>query len=177
MIENKIIAAYGNIFFEMVPFGLEMVQITKEVRKGCEDNICGNYGKNYMCPPSVESLEGYREMMSQYARGILFSKIYSLKNQFDYKGMVEAGGSFRKEIQKMKKERLESGDDCLFLGAGTCSICKTCGILEDIPCRFPGETIVSLEAAGVDVVRLSRDLKMKYNNGQGTLTYFGMAIF
>lgn len=175
--ENVIMEKYKENFFEMILFDVNKIKITEEVRKGCEDNLCGNYGKNYMCPPSVASLDDYRRKIESFSRGIVFSKVYELSGPYDFKGMVEAGTFFRNEIQRMKKDFTGSPKELFFLGAGCCSLCKTCGILEDIPCRFPEDTVVSLEAAGVDVVRLTRDLKMKYNNGPGTVTYFGMVIF
>jgi len=37
--------------------------------------------------------------------------------------------------------------------------------------------IPSLEAARIDVVQLSRDLGMKYNNGADKVTYFGLVVY
>ncbi len=153
------------------------IHITQEVRDRCADNYCGFYGKNYMCPPSVGDLEYYQKLILTYQKGLIFSKIYSLKNKYDHQGMVNSGLEFRNVIQKINKAAKAENRDCLFFTAGTCSICKTCAILSQEPCRFPDETIPSLEASGIDVVTLSRDLGMNYNNGPNKVTYFGLVLY
>lgn len=153
------------------------IHITQEVRDRCADNYCGFYGKNYMCPPAVGDLEYYRELILAYQKGLIFSKIYSLKNKYDHKGMLKSGLEFRDEIQKISKAAKSENFDCLFFTAGTCSICQTCAILSQEPCRFPDETMPSLEASGIDVVTLSHDLGMTYNNGENKVTYFGLVLY
>jgi len=156
---------------------VHMIHITQEVRDRCADNYCGFYGKNYMCPPAVGDLAHYRELIRAYPKGLLFSKIYSLKNKYDHKGMISSALEFRDEIQKISKTAKSEHFDCLFFTAGTCSICETCAILSQEPCRFPDETIPSLEASGIDVVTLSRDLGMTYNNGPNKVTFFGLVLY
>ncbi|MEG0309310.1 MAG: DUF2284 domain-containing protein [Eubacterium sp.] len=164
-------------YFEVMPIRTEQIKITEDVRKACEDNLCGHYGKNYMCPPSVGNLEHYREVIGSYEKGLLFSKVYPLKNRMDYNNMVLYGANFRKDSQTVQREIREMNLDCLFFSAGTCSICKKCAILTEEPCRFPNDTIPSLEASGIDVVRLTMDVGLKYNNGADTVTYIGLMLY
>lgn len=156
---------------------INTIHITQEVRDRCADNYCGFYGKNHMCPPAVGDLEHYRQVIKGYGKGLVFSKAYPVKSRYDYQGMVEAGIAFREEIQVINKLAKADQLDCLFFSAGTCSICESCAILTDEPCRFPEDAIPSLEAAGIDVVGLSRSLGMTYNNGADKVTYFGLVLY
>lgn len=156
---------------------LSQIKITKEVRDRCVDNYCGFYGKNYMCPPNVGDLDHYRQLIRSYQKGLVFSKAYPVKNRYDYQTMVEAGLAFREEIQQLNRQAKADQKNCLFFSAGTCGICETCAILTDEVCRFPEDAIPSLEAAGIDVVQLARDLEMKYNNGADKVTYFGLVLY
>nr|WP_320026047.1 DUF2284 domain-containing protein [uncultured Acetobacterium sp.] len=129
---------------------INTIHITQEVRDRCADNYCGFYGKNHRCSPAVGDLEHYRQLIKGYGEGLVFSKAYPVKSRYDYQEMLDAG---------------------------TCSICKSCAILTDEPCRFPEDAIPSLEAAGIDVVGLSRSLGMTYNNGADKVTYFGLVLY
>lgn len=156
---------------------INTIHITQEVRDRCADNYCGFYGNNHMCPPAVGDLDHYRQLIQRYQKGMVFSKVYPVKNRYDYKSMVEAGLAFREEIQEINKLAKADQRDATFFSAGTCGICESCSILTDEPCRFPEQAIPSLEAAGIDVVNLSRSLGMTYNNGADKVTYFGLVLF
>ncbi|MEG0379991.1 MAG: DUF2284 domain-containing protein, partial [Eubacterium sp.] len=70
MEERLIQMLKDNDYFEVVPILTQQIKITEDVRKACEDNVCGNYGKNYMCPPSVGDLDHYREVVGNYEKGL-----------------------------------------------------------------------------------------------------------
>ncbi|MFC1532843.1 DUF2284 domain-containing protein [Thermodesulfobacteriota bacterium] len=59
------------------------------------------------------------------------------------------------------------------LGAGGCSQCKQYTYIDEEPCRRPDDALVSLEACGIDVIRLMKDNGLKYYNGKNTVTYIG----
>ena len=54
---------------------------------------------------------------------------------------------------------------------------RNCGILTDDPCRFPDEAMPSLEASGIDVVQLTKDTGLVYNNGPKTMTIIGLILY
>ena len=45
--------------------------ITEEVRNACIKNKCGQYGKNFMCPPYVGEIEDFSNKLKEYERGFL----------------------------------------------------------------------------------------------------------
>ena len=164
-------------FIEAVDVSIADIAITQEVRNACEQNSCGQIGKNHMCPPNVGDLDSYRTWLQKYEKGILFSQVFPLKTRQDYQRMMEYGNDFRAACQKLQMELNEAKYDFSFLLAGPCSICKVCTAIENKPCRFPDQAIPSLEAAGVDVVALTKKCGLNYHNGAGTMTLIGLLVY
>ena len=48
----------------------------------CKMNSCGNYGKNYTCPPCVGKTEELIKKLKGFEKGIVFQKIYQLCNEY-----------------------------------------------------------------------------------------------
>ena len=65
----------------------------------------------------------------------------------------------------------------LHLSCGGCGLCERCARRDDEPCRFPDKAMASLEAYGVNVYQTTRSTKLKYINGQNTVTYFSLVLF
>lgn len=164
-------------FIEAVEVPIQDIAITQDVRNACEQNSCGQVGKNHMCPPNVGDLVMYRECIQQYENGILFSQIFPLKTREDYRKMMDYGKEFRADCRKLQKLLNRELDEFLFYLAGPCTICNECTAVNNEPCHFPDEAIPSLEAAGVDVVSLTKKCGLKYNNGSGTMTLIGLLVY
>ena len=142
----------------------------------CKMNACGNYCKNYTCPPLIGNPPELIKHAKSYNRAIVFQKIYQLTDSFDIEGMDNSRIDFRNLTHKVNdlcKNRL---DDYLLLTAGGCSECSICGAVTGEKCSFPQKAYPSLEAYSINVSTLCEKSGMKYINGVNTVTYFG-AIF
>lgn len=146
-----------------------------EVRRLCEQNSCGHYGRNWTCPPALPSIDHYRQILTGFGALLIMPEVYSIKDSYDWKGMLDSMAQFKEKLQHLNKEitAADAGFNFLTLGAGACQLCETCTYPTGKPCRHPKEAIVSLEACGIDVMRLLRDHALKYYNGKGTVTYVG----
>lgn len=164
-------------FAEVMPIDPGLIQITEEVRSACAKNDCGSYGKNYMCPPSVGTLEHYREIVGRYNKAILFSQVHIFTDRKEYRQYSQISLGFKKNTEKLHRAVVKAVPGGRVFSAGGCSICKVCGILEDIPCRFPEEAMPSLEAAGIDVVQLTKDTGFTYNHGPKSMTIIGLVLY
>lgn len=139
----------------------------------CKQNQCGNYGKNYTCPPHVGNAYGLIEKIKKFDNAVIFQKIYHLEDSFDIEGMIEGKKDFNNLIQEVNELRLSFPVNTLLLGAGGCFICERCACLDNTPCRFPDMAVASLESYGINVSKLALACNMNYINGQNTVTYFG----
>jgi predicted metal-binding protein len=143
-----------------------------ELHKACEQNVCGNYNKNWGCPPGNGTLEELKAKILAFPKAMVFTTKYDQEDSFDFEGMQVAGENHRKLTVEIM-ERF--GKTNPVYGAGCCTICKECSYPE--PCRFPGKAVSAVEAAGISVGDLSRTAGVKYNNGEATVTYFSMILF
>lgn len=144
----------------------------------CEQNVCGNYGKNHMCPPDVGDINELIAKLYGFEYILVYQSVGTLEDSFDFEGMADAAEKHGKLICDVRDtvEPLLVGKS-LFLGAGGCRLCPVCAKKTNEPCRHPEKATPSLEAYGVNVSLLAKAAGMKYINGQNTVTYFGAVLF
>jgi len=156
----------GDIIFDTVLF-----------RQMCKNNMCGRYGKNYMCPPHIGEPEDLKNEALSYETVILIQTVYPLEDSYDVEGMNE-GGEVHAENIKKTREYIENNlvfDKMLALGAGGCGLCPKCGAADGVPCRFPGEAMSSVEAYCMNVADMTNSHGLNYINGENTVSY--VAVF
>ena len=154
------------------------ISFDKSFRSMCASNVCGNYGKSYMCPPDVGEIGSLIEKAKAYRYAIVYQTIGMLEDSYDFEGMMEAGQRHNDLSQKVRKLFDQNGfEHALHLGAGGCRLCPVCGKKTGEPCRYPDRAMSSLEAYGVNVSELATQCNMRYINGTNTVTYFGAALF
>ncbi len=145
-------------------------------RAACERNACGYYGACWMCPPDVGDIETLIARAKSYEHAIVFQTVEQIVDSFDIEGMHRAAKAHNHLIRRLKRAAERDGIDCMLLGAGACGGCSTCARVSGEPCRHPERAVVSLEAAGVDVVELAKQSGLPYMNGKNTVTYFGLML-
>ena len=102
----------------------------------------------------------------------MLSQIVPIRTRKEMTESMELVNTKTKELRKALKD-----EDVLVMGAGPCTVCKTCTALEGLPCRFPDRIEYSMEGSGIDVVRMSMNLKMTYNAGAGNVGYFTLVLY
>lgn len=153
------------------------IEFDRSFRAFCEQNSCGMYGHCWQCPPDCGDIDTLIAKSKSYDTAIVYQIIFPLEDSYDLAGMLEAGKEMNRLNTEVRALAENSGmKNALFLGAGSCQLCKRCAKLDNMPCRFPDRAIPSLEAHGVNVSTLASLAGMKYINGVNTVTYFG-AIF
>ena len=144
----------------------------------CESNACGNYGKCWTCPPDAGDIKDLINELSAYKYALVYQTVGELEDSYDFETMMEVGTQHNRLTQKVRELFSENGmENSLHLGAGGCRICDICAKKTNEQCRYPELALKSLEAYGINVSKLAETAKMKYINGQNTVTYFGAAFF
>ncbi|NLN07325.1 MAG: DUF2284 domain-containing protein [Firmicutes bacterium] len=166
----------GEFFSRYKEIPVDSIEIKEEVRRLCEQNTCGNYNKNWTCPPAVGPLEESIRKFRRYTKFILIYQVYELKSSFDWRGMQEGGIDFGRRLVALKR-RLEETEDVLILGAGGCRLCPECTYASGKPCRNPEDAIISCEAYGIDVMSLMRKNGLPYYNGPNTMTLVAGVLY
>lgn len=151
------------------------ITFSENVRKACEVNYCGRYGKCWTCPPGAGDWQVLRDHFREYEHAFVFTTKYDLEDSFDVEGMDEAREQ-HDAVDKAILALLEGEEPHELAGAGSCKICEKC-TYPDAPCRFPDKARRSMEACGMDVVSLSKDCGIHYINGADTVTYFSIIFW
>ena len=155
------------------------IQFSQEFRKLCEQNSCGKYGTNWMCPPAVGSFEEMKARVLSLSEGIVFQTVYELQDSFDFEGMIKAGEIHENVFRRILEYIRANSDDSEFLAlnVGECKVCKKCTYQDGQACRFPDKAVASVEAYCIDVNGLLNSYGIPYNNGPNTVSYVGLFLF
>ncbi len=148
----------------------------EEVREICKKNDCRKYGTSWACPPGVGTLEECREKVLSYDRGLMFTGKYQLRSPFDWKGMMKGLTEFKKVCSALNDKICDYCQDYLILDVEGCDLCEQC-TYPDAPCRFPEKMHPSVEGYGMLVSAVAKAAGVKYDNGEGTVTYLGLILF
>ena len=158
------------------PIETRDIRFDPAFRADCERNACGYYGACWMCPPDVGDIETLIARAKSFEHAIVFQTVEQIADSFDIEGMHRAAKAHNHLIRRLKLAAERDGIDCMLLGAGACGGCSTCARVSGEPCRHPSRAVVSMEAAGVDVVELARKSGLAYLNGSNTVTFFGLML-
>ena len=154
----------------------ESITFSQDVRDACEANLCGMYGKCWTCPPGVGAWQELRDHYQKFSNAFVFTTKHELEDSFDIEGMIDgriAHTSTERAIESVLFGQSERFEIC---GAEGCSLCEKC-TYPDAPCRNPGLAHHSMEATGINVVKLAADNGIHYINGANTVTYFSIIFW
>ena len=165
-------AALATGFTHTAPLDPSTIELKEAVRQMCA--ACSRYDKCWSCPPACGSLEQCRQRIGKFSQGILVQTVGQLEDEFDGEGMMETEATHKENFHRLL-ETLNRGD-LLPLGAGCCTVCKTCSY-PDAPCRFPERMVSSMEAYGMEVAQVCRANNMPYYHGPNTIAYTSCLLF
>ena len=148
----------------------------QKIRKLCEQNVCRLYGTSWACPPAVGTVEECRARCLRYASAMVFNAVYPLEDSFDYEGMQRGHGAFKELCDRLYTLAKAGLPSFLILSNEGCGRCECC-TYPTAECRKPERLFPSLEGFGIHVAKLAESAKVKYINGENTVTYFGMLLF
>lgn len=155
------------------------IQFSKEFRQLCEQNSCGNYGTNWMCPPAIGTFEELKAEVLKSSEGVVFQTVHTLEDSFDFKGMMKAERVhdivFRDILDYIQSSI--GYEDVLALSVGYCKVCSQCTYPDEKECRYPDKAVASVEAHGIDVNALVTGCNIPYINGPNTVSYVGLFLF
>ena len=155
------------------------IKFNDDFRMLCEQNSCGSYNRNWMCPPAVGPISDLKERALGFKQGLLFQTVHQLEDSFDWEGMEEGKVNHEKIFRKIL-EYMQNNypfTEVLPLSAGPCLYCAKCAYLERKKCHFPDKAVWSVEANGIDVMALVKDSGIPYNNGKNTVSYVALILF
>ena len=146
-------------------------------RPYCEENLCGQYGANYSCPPDCGSPEEMKQRILAHKKALVLQTIWQVADYSDVPAIKHAKKSHNAAEIRMVKKLREAGHDGLIVGASGCTLCTPCAQTQGLPCKFPDLKYSCMSAYCIFVKKLADICEMEYDCGEGLLGLFGMYVF
>ena len=150
----------------------------QRIRDLCFENNCGNYGKHYMCPPYIGSLEEIEARLRKFQRGILlqYSKPLDLRN--DNEGLKQSKIEFHNKILQLEESlRSEGITDVWGMIGGSCELCNVCTDEFGKPCPYPDKARTSLTSIAIDVLSFLDKFGLDNRFHPDKITWTGCILF
>lgn len=167
--EDAGFAAAAVVATDVIPFD-------DSFRVYCAENLCGQFGVNYACPPDCGTVEDMKRRIYSRKRALVLQTIWQIEDLTDKKVIKEAKGGHNAMSLKLMKQLREDGCQGFLVGASGCALCEKCAIREGKPCRFPDQQYSCMSAYCVFVKKLTDLCGIEYDCGPGLLAFFGMYV-
>ena len=146
-------------------------------RPFCAENLCGQYGANYSCPPDCGSPEEMKQRVLKHKKALVLQTIWQVRDYADTEAIKLAKKNHNAAELRLVKRLRSEGYDGLIVGASGCALCNPCKQTLGEPCSFPDLKYSCMSAYCVFVKKLADASQMEYNCGDGLLGLFGMYVF
>lgn len=150
-----------------------------EYRVYCEENRCGNYGKNYACPPYCGTVEEMKKRTEGYTWALVLKSDHEVENAMDdkeTKPLKKFHNTMTRQLTKrLQEEKLV--EDGLSIMAGPCNMCAQCKMPEGEPCPFETKRFSCLSAYCIDVAHLTKSAGMNLTWDFDKVSFFSLYLF
>lgn len=146
-------------------------------RSYCEENLCGQYGGNYSCPPHSGTPEEMKQKVQKYKHALVLRTVWDINNFKDTK-LINLAKQKHNTYTISVIEQMESqGYKGFMIGASGCSLCNPCHITKGKPCKFPNKQYSCMSAFCIYVKDLAEKCGMVYDYKEGALPFFSMYVY
>lgn len=176
-IEQMLQYAVEEGFSDAAVANTEDIVFDSSFRAYCEENLCGQYGANYSCPPDCGSPEDMKARILAHKKALVLQTIWEVSDYSDMTVIRPAKASHNTaQIRLAKRLRVE-GCDGFLVGTSGCALCTPCKRTLGQPCSFPEYQHSCMSAYCIFVKKLTDQCGMEYDCGEGLLAFFGMYVF
>lgn len=146
-------------------------------RPYCAENLCGQYGANYSCPPDCGSPEEMKQRILRHKKALVLQSICQVADYADTVAIKHAKKEHNAAELRLVKRLRNMGCDGIIVGASGCALCSPCKQTLGEPCSFPDLKYSCMSAYCIFVKKLTDVCQMEYTCGDGLLGLFGMYVF
>jgi predicted metal-binding protein len=155
------------------------LQFVPEFRVFCEENDCGNYGKNYGCPPDCGTTQQMKERVLSFRKAVVFQSRAQVENLMDPAQTKPLKKDHinrtRRAMKRMEEEGMKM--DGFAIMCGPCNFCSTCAIQEGKPCPHEDKRFSCLSAYCINATELAAHCGMEMQWGGNVASFFSMYVF
>lgn len=146
------------------------------LRKYCEENLCGNYGKNYSCPPFCGTPAEMRARTEKYKRAWIFQTIGDVGSWENQNSIKEVRDFHNRSSRSLIGSLREKGMKGLAMLAGPCAACEVCMGFNGKPCCHPEEVPSCISAYCMKAEKMAEDAGLEYWCGEGKVAFFSLYL-
>ena len=146
-------------------------------RAYCEENLCGQYGANYSCPPDCGTPESMKQQVLNYQYALVLQSVWDVTDYSDMEAINRTRNAHNEAQLQLLEELRALGFSGIMMGCGNCTLCDSCAIHTGEPCRFPEKRFSCLSAYCIEVKNMTDRCGMSYNYGEGKLSWYGICAF
>lgn len=150
------------------------IPVDPKFRAFCEENLCGQYGANYSCPPDCGSVEQLHGQLLEQDWALVISTIWENVTFDDKAAVAHAKASHNGAVLRLMERIRQAGYSGFCAGYNGCPLCRRCGRLDDLPCPHPAQRISCMSAYCIDVAQLARQCRLEFGWIPGKLYLFGL---
>lgn len=146
-------------------------------RPYCEENLCGQYGVNYACPPDCGTPEEMRQRILAHRHALVLQTRWDIADYTDSAAIKHAKTAHNTGSIRLAKRLRAQGHGGLIVGSSGCALCSPCAITRGEPCAHPEYCFSCMSAYCIYVKKLAELCGMEYVCADGRLAFFGMYVF
>ena len=175
--ENMISLAYDEGIAAAAVVNTEEIEFDHSFRVYCEENLCGQYGVNYSCPPDCGSPGEMEQRIKAHKHALVLQTIWEISDYSDSKAIKKAKTGHNAAQIALAKRFHAEGCPGFLVGASGCALCSPCAKTQGAPCRIPEYRYSCMSAYCIFVRKLAERCGMEYSLPEGLLAFFGMYVF
>ncbi len=153
------------------------IEFNPAFRPYCEENLCGQYGVNYSCPPDCGTTDEMKQRVLSHKKALVTRSVWDIADITDSEKVKAAkkihNGYTFKIIEEMRKD----GHNGFMIGTSGCTLCVPCALKSGEPCNFPDKRYSCMSAYCIYVKALAEKCNMTYDYKDGKLPLFSMYVF
>jgi len=146
-------------------------------RPYCEENLCGQYGINYACPPDCGTPEEMKQRILSHRRVLVLQTIWEIPDLSDAAALKKGKVGHNAGQIRLAKRLREQGLHGFLVGASGCALCSPCKKQLGQACAFPEFQYSCMSAYCIFVKKVTDQCGLEYDCGEGLLAFFGMYVF
>ena len=177
MTEMDILQLAETMGFQAALINVEEIPVEEKFRAYCEENLCGQYGANYSCPPDCGSVEHLHNKLLHQKKALVLTTQWDIESYKDVEGIVKGKNAHNTATLELMEKLRYAGYEGFCVGSSCCSLCNPCKRTTGEPCVHPNKRYSCMSAYCVNVAKLAELCGMEFAWDTQKLYCSGMIVF
>ena len=177
MNHEEILAFAAKCGFDAALLPTKDVPFNAEFRKSCEENLCGQYGVHYACPPACGTPAELQQRIQEYETALVMKSEWPIESYEDHEAIRIGKAHHNAEALRLLDAMRSAGHPANYAGASCCDLCEVCAGHTGQPCAHPERRFSCLSAYCVDVAETAKRCGMSFSWDTHKLTCYSIIAF